>query len=74
MADEALEEPHCRTRCQHCRDAWATETFTARMCAERRRPRTVRLCGPCDVLLNRIVLTFVNARDADAKVNAYAAR
>ena len=63
-----------RTRCQHCRDAWATETFTARMCAENRRKRVVRLCAACDLELNRIVLEFVRVPGLEAKMEAYGAR
>ncbi len=63
-----------KANCAHCRTVPATETFTMRMCADGRRKRKVRLCPPCDALLNRTILEFVGLPGAQEKLAQYEAQ
>lgn len=60
-------------RCAHCSAPGATHTWDVQACADKRRKRAKRLCGPCDVRLNAMVLEFFNDPAAAAKMAAYRA-
>ena len=61
-------------RCAHCGAQRATYGWTLQACADDRRKRRARLCGPCDERLNALVLEFFNVPAAAAKLEAYAER
>ena len=57
--------------CDHC-DRPANTKWTLRACAEGRKRRTINLCEPCDVELNRLVLAFANVANLDSIMKKYA--
>lgn len=57
-------------RCAHC-GGKSSETWSARLCAVGRKA-SYRLCGSCDVELNRMVLDFFRDPNAASIINSYA--
>lgn len=60
-------------KCAHCQTPKAQNKWTLTACADNRK-RVMRLCDPCDIELNRIVLLFLNVPGAAKKIKAYAGR
>lgn len=61
-------------RCAHCGAPRAAYVWNLQACADGRRKRSKRLCGPCDERLNALVLEFFNDPAAGDKLAAYRAR
>lgn len=57
--------------CAHCGAKPAPHAWPIQLCADRRRRRVPRLCGPCDRRLNLMMLRFFNIPDAEEKAAAY---
>jgi hypothetical protein len=51
----------------------AATSWDLRACAEGRKKRVIRLCDPCDIALNRLVLEFANVAQVDRVIAEYAA-
>lgn len=60
-----------RTRCAHCGQLGAENTWRVQACADGRRRRVVKLCEPCDVKANQWMLTFFRVPGAEAKLQEY---
>lgn len=58
-------------RCQHCGERGATRTWDMRPCAIGEHI-TYRLCDPCDLALNRLVLDFFKVPHAEKLLAEYA--
>jgi len=57
-------------RCAHCGTP-ADEHWDMQLCAMNREKLSFDLCGPCDVALNALVLTFVNLPNRRALIRKY---
>lgn len=60
-------------KCQHCHKVKAVTEWSLNACAEGRRLRKLRLCNPCDIELNRLVLAFANVKGLDRIMTKYTA-
>ena len=60
-------------KCAHCGTPKAKFTWTLQACADGGKERKKKLCGPCDVECNRLMLEFFNDKDAAKKIARYKA-
>lgn len=58
-------------KCAHCGNKGATNLWHPALCADGRKKRSKRLCDPCDIELNRMVLEFFNYPNAADLMSAY---